>query len=212
MTYASPICGLPQSRAAHRIAREERMNFYDMAMGPLEALFLRGIRSEIIPLAHGNVLEVGIGTGANFPFYDYSKISNLTGLDCEYSPALARHTGVKFTFSAGNIEKMPFAAGSFDCAVVTLILCTVDIEKSLQEIKRVLKPNGLFIFIEHVRPSGKLAGAVFDAVNKVWPKMAHGCNLNRETDVQLEKSGFSNMHIKKKSGGIFCYGWAQNEG
>lgn len=188
------------------------MNFYDLEMGPVEATFLRGIRSEIIPLAHGAVLEAGIGTGANLPFYDYAKISGLTGLDCEYSPALDRHTGEKFTFSTGSIEEMPFAAGSFDCVVGALILCTVDIKKSLQEIKRVLKPKGLFIFIEHVRPSGKIAGAVFDAANRVWPKMAHGCNLNRDTDMKLKKSGFSHMHIKKKCGGIFCYGWAQNAG
>ena len=187
------------------------MNLYDIIMSPLETLILHDIRSEIIPLAQDNVLEVGIGTGANITYYDYSKISSLTGLDCKYSPELERHAGKKIHFSPGIIEKMPFATDSFDCVVATLILCTVDLEKSLQEIKRILKPGGMFIFIEHVRPSGKLAGAVFDALNKVWPRMAHGCNLNRETDVELGKSGFSNIHIKKKYNGIFCYGSAQNE-
>lgn len=185
------------------------MNAYDLAMRPLEALVLRDIRSAVIPCAKGDVLEAGIGTGANFRYYDYKKIRSLTGLDRECSPELERAAGEKFVFSLGSIEEMPFSENSFDCVVATLVLCTVNLEQSVREVQRVLKPGGTFIFIEHVRPAGTFAGKLSDALNRVWPKMAHGCNLNRRTDAVLRQSGFADLRVAWRWGGIFCYGIAK---
>lgn len=104
---------------------------------------------------------------------------------------------------------MPFASGRFDCTVATLLLRTADVEKSLREIRRVLKPGGLFLFVEHVRPKGETAGRLFDVLNTVWPALANGCNLNRGTDEALAQSGFSHVRMERK-GGVFCYGSARN--
>ena len=186
------------------------MNGYDIVMSPIEKWVLKNVRAEIMDCAEGNVLEVGIGTGANLGYYDFSKLSSLTGLDTEYSPEVACCRWEHFRFFSGSVESLSFEDSHFDCVVATLILCSVDLEKSIQEIKRVLKPGGTFIFIEHVRPSGKVAGKFFDILNGVWPKMAHGCNLNRRTDRVLNQSGFSDLDIRQACGGIFCYGTAKN--
>ena len=180
-----------------------------MFMSPLEAWFLRDIRAGIIPSAAGDVLEIGIGTGVNGQYYDYSRVNSLTGLDCEFSPEVDRHyPKEKFSFALGDIERLPFDARRFDSIVATLILCTVNLEKGLNEIKRVLKPGGQFIFIEHVRPPGAMKGKLFDMVNRVWPSFAKGCNLNRRTDAALAGSGFADVRIKRACGDVFIYGSA----
>ncbi|MGL4668796.1 MAG: class I SAM-dependent methyltransferase [Saezia sp.] len=186
------------------------MNIYDLVMKPVEAFILHEVRTELISLAEKDVLEIGIGTGVNLPYYDGNKVSSITGLDQEFAKALEAQQREHFNFVIGDIEKLPFATASFDTVVVTLVLCTVDLEKSLQEIKRVLKPGGTFIFIEHIRPHGKLAGHISDKLNRVWPKIAHGCNVNRRTDIILQENHFSEISIRYK--GIFCYGHAKIDG
>ena len=183
------------------------MNIYDIAMMPLETWVLKKMRSAIMPYAYGDVLEVGIGTGVNLRYYDPAKIRSLTGLDRQSSPELERRAGKDFTFYQGSVEKMPFAEGQFDTVVATLLFCTADIEKSMSEIQRVLKPGGLFIFIEHVRPKGARAGKFFDFANPSWTRIADGCNLNRRTDEFLRQSGFSDLTLRE--GGVFRYGTAK---
>ena len=183
------------------------MNIYDIAMMPLEAWVLKKMRSAIMPYAYGDVLEAGIGTGVNLRYYDTAKIRSLTGLDRQSSPELERRAGKNFTFYQGNVEKMPFAEGQFDTVVVTLLFCTANIEKSMGEIQRVLKPGGLFIFIEHVRPTGARVGKFFDFANRAWTRIADGCNLNRRTDEILRESSFSDLTIMES--GVFRYGTAK---
>ena len=183
------------------------MNIYDIAMMPLEAWVLKKMRSEIMPGASGDVLEVGIGTGVNLQYYHPAKIHSLTGLDRQRSPELDRRAGKNFTFYQGSVEEMPFAAGQFNTVVATLLFCTANIEKGMGEIQRVLKSGGLFIFIEHVRPKGARTGKFFDFANGAWRQIADGCNLNRRTDAILRQSGFSDLTIRE--GGVFRYGTAK---
>ena len=183
------------------------MNIYDIAMMPLEAWVLKKMRSAIMPCAYGDVLEVGIGTGVNLRYYNPEKIRSLTGLDRQCSQELERRAGKNFTFFRGNVEEMPFAEGQFDTVVATLLFCTADIEKSMSEIQRVLKPGGLFIFIEHVRPSGARAGKFVDFANPAWTRIADGCNLNRRTDEVLRQSCFSDLTLRES--GVFRYGTAK---
>ena len=160
-----------------------------------------------MPGAYGDVLEAGIGTGVNLRYYNPAKIRSLTGLDRQCSQELERRAGKDFTFYQGNVEKMPFAEGQFDTVVATLLFCTADIEKSMSEIQRVLKPGGLFIFIEHVRPKGSWAGSFADFANSLWTLIADGCNLNRRTDEILRESSFSDLNIMES--GVFRYGTAK---
>lgn len=184
------------------------MNIYDIAMMPLEAWVLKKIRSEIMPSAYGDVLEVGIGTGVNLQHYNLANIRSLTGLDRQCSPEMDRRDGKAFAFYQGNVEEMPFAENQFDTVVATLLFCTANTEKGLREIQRVLKPGGLFIFIEHVRPTGVRTGKVFDFVNGAWTRIADGCNLNRRTDEILQQSRFIDLTIGES--GVFRYGTARN--
>lgn len=187
------------------------MNIYDIIMKPLEAGLLGKIRSEIIPLAHGHVLETALGTGANFPYYDPEKIISFTGSDKDVSAEGEARGKTLFTedfqMVPADMEALPFADNHFDSVVSTLVLCTANIHKSLSEIQRVLKPGGLFIFIEHIRPKGNL-GTLAEGFNKFWSKLAQGCNLNRSTDEIIKTSGFTNLHLHYKGAGIFCYGLA----
>jgi len=189
------------------IQTESGMNIYDIAMMPLEAWLLKKMRSEIMPSAYGDVLEVGIGTGVNLQHYNFAKIRSLTGLDRQSSSDLERRAGKNFSFYQGDVEKMPFAEGQFDAVVATLLFCTANIEKGMGEILRVLKPGGLFIFIEHVRPKGARTGKVIDFANSAWTRIADGCNLNRRTDEVLRHSGFSDLTIRES--GVFRYGTAK---
>ena len=160
-----------------------------------------------MPSAYGDVLEVGIGTGINLQYYNPAKIRSITGLDRQCSSALERRGGKNFAFYTGDVEKMPFAERQFDSVVATLLFCTADIERGMCEIQRVLKPGGLFIFIEHVRPKGARAGKFVDFANPAWRRIADGCNLNRRTDEILRQSGFSDLTLGE--GGVFRYGTAK---
>ena len=161
-----------------------------------------------MPSAYGDVLEVGIGTGANLQYYTRANIRSLTGLDRQCSPDLEPRAGKDFAFYQGTVEALPFAENQFDTVVATLLFCTADIEKGMGEIQRVLKPGGLFIFIEHVRPTGARAGKLIDLVNSTWKRIADGCNLNRRTDEILQQSSFSDLAIRES--GVFRYGTARN--
>lgn len=185
------------------------MNGYDMAMAPLEAWLLRDIRARIIPLARGSVLEAGMGTGVNLAYYDRARIDSLTGIDLECPPVLRRRARNVFTLVRGSVEALPFATHSFDSVVATLLFCTVDAARGIREIQRVLKPGGMFIFMEHVRPEGALAARAAEALNRAWFRMANGCNLTRRTDDVFRQSGFADL-VVKRAGGVFRYGHATN--
>lgn len=150
-----------------------------------------------------NVLELGIGSGPNLGYYG-SSVKKLTGVDPNpfmLDKVAAAQTGegedasapqqqlrrkktaggVEPTLVRGFGEKLPFADGSFDAVVSTLVLCSVeDPEQVVREIARVLKPGGRYLFMEHVRGSGSLALAQ-DAADPMQVRMAAGCHLNRRT-------------------------------
>lgn len=189
------------------------MDIYDFFMKPLEARILGEIRAEVVSLAHGHVLEIGIGTGANLPYYDKDKITAFSACDKERSKRLEDRAKATLSpvlhFVEGAVEALPFADSTFDSVVVSLVLCTADCGKGLAEIRRVLKPGGFFIFIEHIRPQGRL-GAIVDGLNRLWPKLAKGCNLNRQTDDIIKESGFTSLTLDYKASGFICYGLAVN--
>lgn len=186
------------------------MNLYDVVMKPLEAYLLADIRKEIVPLAHGDVLELGIGTGANLPFYNTATVTSLTGFDKVFDKELEEKNhilGDRFHFVQGDMEVMPFAAESFDAIVATLVLCSVHPVASVQGILHALKPGGLFIFMEHICPTGRL-GTLAKKINSAWSKLAQGCNLTRSTDTLLQESGFAHLDLRYAGSNIICYGIA----
>jgi SAM-dependent methyltransferase len=150
--------------------------------------------------ARGRVIEIGAGTGANLPYYDWSKVEALylTEPDPHMAKRMQRRIDSlppeardKVHVHEAPAESLPFADHEFDCAVVTLVLCSVaDLPASLQELRRVLKPDGELRLVEHVK-GGALVAPAQKLVQPVYGWLAGGCNLSSETESQLREAGFS---------------------
>ena len=158
-------------------------------------------REKIVPLAEGTVLDVGIGSGLNIPYYNKSKIDCLYGLDpsielLKLAKSLAKKNELEIEFLECGAEAIPLPNDSIDTVVITYTLCTIpDTQLSNQEIMRVLKPNGKLLFCEHgLAPDINIAKWQ-KRINPIWNKIAGGCNLNRDIPNLIRSSGLkiSNM-------------------
>jgi ubiquinone/menaquinone biosynthesis C-methylase UbiE len=154
-------------------------------------------RTKVVPRARGRVLEVGIGSGLNLPFYDPERVSAVCGL--EPAPEMARLAepvaeaapfDVELVPSGG--EEIPLDSGTFDTVVLTYTLCTIEEPlAALREMARVLAPGGRLLFIEH--------GLAPDAdvrrwqrwANPVWKRLGGGCTLDRDIPALLRRGGFT---------------------
>lgn len=175
-------------------------------MTPLEKLVLRKIRTQLFAHAFGDVLEIGVGTGVNLPYYNREQLHSLTGVDLNLSQKIQSYSD-KITLMQCSVQALPFPDNSFDTVAETLLLCSVaDVSKSLMEIKRVLKPGGKFIWLEHVRPDTSRLARGFDNINPLWEKCTGGCNINRQTVAFVNNAGFRSCTEESACNGIFRYG------
>lgn len=179
---------------------------YDGAMRPVEKLFMRELRRRLVGTARGRVLEIGIGTGANLPYYPAE--TELTGIDpnegfLERARQRAHALGRPVTLLAAHAETLPFADRSFDTVVATLVFCTVtDPLQALSEVHRVLKPHGQFKLIEHVRMPNPLGARIQDLVTPLWKHIASGCHLNRDTLSLVQSNGFQVESVREHLNGL----------
>ena len=188
------------------------MSFYDIAMSPIEFSFLKRMRKKIISRAKGDVLEIGFGTGANVDLYKRQNIKSLSAIDIKLSDDVIQKFQNKLNLIQASAEALPFPDNSFDTVITTIALCSVEnLEKSIREIKRVLKPEGIYLFIEHVLPENRLLAKFFNKANKSWSKHMGGCNINRKTVDALKEHGFEIDNDHKKNMKIFLYGNAINK-
>lgn len=178
-------------------------NFYERHALPYLLDWVCGIgpvsrqRDKVVPLAHGRVLEIGIGTGLNLRHYDKSKVEKIIGLD----PGLEMHhlarrrmqrAGLDVELVGLSAEKIPFEAASFDSVLVTFTLCTIpDPVSALKEMRRVLKPGAPLIFCEHGRAPQTEVQRWQDKLTPLWSKLAGGCHLNRDIPALLGTAGFA---------------------
>ncbi len=183
------------------------MNFYeqwilprliDVAMRNKEAT---RYRSRIVPQARGSVLEIGVGSGLNLPFYG-AGVEQLYALDpSEELLTMARKKArgmvlpIKFITHSG--EAIPLDTGSVDTVVTTWTLCTIpDPVQALKEMRRVLKPDGIMLFAEHgLAPEANVRGWQ-RRLNPLWRRIAGGCNLDRKIDQLMQTAGFQITAIK----------------
>lgn len=166
--------------------------FYDRVMAPVERGGLADRRRRLLSRAAGRVLELGAGTGANLPWYHAA--GSVTVL--EPDRAMRRHLEAKLDRAVAPVEVHPhalplaFGDATFDTVVTTLVLCTVpDPAETLAEVRRVLKPGGTFLFLEHVRGTGwtsRLQGGV----RPVWRRVAGGCHPDRDSVGAVRGAGF----------------------
>ena len=154
-------------------------------------------REKVVPLASGTVLEIGIGTGHNLPYYDPARVQRLIGLDpSEKSWELAGKRAAQLGFDVEFIglpsEQIPLDDASVDTVLVTYSLCTIpDPVAALLGMARVLRPGGELIFCEHGQAADTAVRKWQDRINPYWSKMIGGCNLNRDILALLAEGGFT---------------------
>ncbi|WP_027965027.1 class I SAM-dependent methyltransferase [Halalkalibacillus halophilus] len=181
-------------------------NMYDVMMRPVEKYSFAKMRKELLKGACGKVLEIGSGTGVNFPHYP-SGVS-ITALEpdnqmIKYAFKRAEKVKAEVVMVHGEAETLPFAENSFDTIVSTLVFCTIPRpEEAMKEIKRVLKPGGTLLFLEHVRMDHSKIGRTQDVINPIWKRLAAGCHLNRQTGKLLEQSGLEILSEKTHYRGL----------
>jgi ubiquinone/menaquinone biosynthesis C-methylase UbiE len=153
-------------------------------------------RQRIVPLAEGRVLEIGFGTGLNLPYYDANKVQRVIGIDpAEEMLDLARPRLKALRFPVELLpamaEDIPLPDDSVDTVLVTFSLCTIPgTAQALKEMRRVLKPGGRLLFLEHGLAPDEGVAKWQGRINPLWRRMVGGCNLNRNTPQMLKSAGF----------------------
>ena len=160
------------------------------------------LRAAWIPHARGEVLEVGIGSGLNLPFYS-SDVHRVYGVEPSVElqrmarkRAMAGPIEVEFLSQSAE-EQLPLANASVDTVVITWTLCSIpNAPMALQQIKRVLKASGALIFLEHGRAPDPGIAVWQDRIMPVWKRVAGGCHLNRKIDDLITAAGFRITELK----------------
>jgi ubiquinone/menaquinone biosynthesis C-methylase UbiE len=160
-------------------------------------------RAKLVPLASGTVLEIGIGSALNVPHYQRD-VRGLLGVD----PSLELwHLGRRrlvappfpITYLAGSAERLPVADECIDTVVSTWTLCSIpDIRAALREVRRVVRPGGRFVFIEHGRAPDARVRAWQDRLTPLWARVAGGCHLNRPIDTFIKEAGLSLLTLDRE--------------
>jgi ubiquinone/menaquinone biosynthesis C-methylase UbiE len=171
---------------------------YDLAGRRVEEGELGRIRAGLVADLAGDVLEIGAGTGLNLPHYEHAaKV-----VAVERDPSMARRlrkraaeSSIPVEVVSGSAESLPFPDESFDTAVITFVLCSVaDPGHALAEVRRVLRPGGRLILLEHVRGEGRLARWQ-DRLTPIHRRVAGNCHLNRETRNAVAAAGFDASEV-----------------
>lgn len=180
-------------------ARHILPRLIELAMKNKEAARLR---AACVPKASGEVLEVGIGSGLNLPFYS-SEARRVHGVDpsaelqrLARKRAAGHSAEIDFVLQSAD-EPLPFGDASMDTVVMTWTLCSIpNPPKALGEMRRVLKSTGRLIFIEHGRSPDRGVAAWQDRLTPLWKRIGGGCHLNRKVDELIEQAGFQMQELR----------------
>ena len=170
---------------------------------------IRYQRRKVVPLARGRVLEIGIGSGLNLPFYDPSKVELIWGLEPSMqmratAEERVHETPIKVEFIGLDGDDIPLASGSVDTVLVTYTLCTIpDVVRALAGMRRVLKPGGQLIFSEHGLAPDEDVRRWQNRINPLWTRFGGGCNLNRPIPALIEQGGFKIANLDT----MYIPGW-----
>ena len=160
-------------------------------------------RQKVVPLAKGKVLDIGIGSGLNIPFYNSDKIDQVVGIDpshelIELAKELANDSKASIDFVIGSAESIPYPDNFFDTVLVTYTMCTIpNVAIANKEMWRVLKDDGRLIFCEHGLAPDKKISKWQNRIDPFWGKIAGGCHLNRDIQKLITDAGFSFESLDK---------------
>lgn len=173
-----------------------------------EKTYMEPLRREIVGQAQGLVLEVGAGNGLNFAFYDPKRVESVEATEpdsamLKYAEKRATAAPVPVTLTQASVEQLPFADAYFDCVVCTLVFCSVnDPLRGLQEIYRVLKPEGQLLMVEHVRSERSGIAFVQDMLTPLTRLFLGNCHWNRTTELAVDRAGLRVIaHERRKVAG-----------
>ena len=160
-------------------------------------------RKKIVPHASGTILEIGIGSGLNIPFYDKSKVEKIYGLDpspelCEMAKQAADKNEINIDFLLNGAEEIKLKSNSIDTVLLTYTLCTIPNPfDALREIKRVMKSDAKILFCEHGIAPDKKVLKWQNRINPIWGKLFGGCNINRDIPNIFLESGFKISNLEQ---------------
>lgn len=161
-------------------------------------------RQKIVPLAEGVVVELGMGTGLNMPYYKADKVIKLIGIDpagglMHRAEMMAQTMPFEVDLYVDSAEKMPLENNCADTVVVTYSFCTIpDQVAAVREARRVLKPSGRLLFSEHGASDRPITKKWQNLLNPFWMRVAGGCHLNRSVEHLLLDEGFAIIELEKK--------------
>lgn len=189
-------------------------SIYDLAMKPLEKRNFQKIRKEVLSKAAGRVLEIGSGTGINFPIYKNAAhvdaIEPSKGM-IEQSQTRKTAARVPIRVHQQSAENLEFPDNTFDTVVATLVFCTIPTPvKALEEIIRVSKPQAKILFFEHVKTEQPALAFAQEALNPIWKRICDGCHLNRETLKIIQESGLKVTKVASHYKGLFIVVESEN--
>jgi ubiquinone/menaquinone biosynthesis C-methylase UbiE len=174
---------------------------YDLYTVPMEAFGGRRARQRMLARATGDVLELGIGTGLNLPYYPTGV--RLTGIDI--APRMLRRArqraaalGRDATLEVADIENLPYPDGSFDTVTATCVFCSVaNPVAGLREAARALRPTGQMLLYEHVRPHNPVLGTLTDLLSPLTRRLI-GPELNRRTEDNIAAAGLQMTEVQRR--------------
>jgi ubiquinone/menaquinone biosynthesis C-methylase UbiE len=175
---------------------------YDRAFAPLERWGLSRSRREALSLlpTDARILELGSGTGANFEFYPSVELAVSTEISFKMLERAVEKKRSNFLVNA-DAQYIPFGENEFDAAFATLVFCSIpDPKLAFEEVKRVVRPGGMVVLLEHVRPKG-LLGYIFDGINRISLALAED-HFNRRTAKIATESGLEVVEVRRKLFGI----------
>lgn len=153
-------------------------------------------REKVVPRARGKVLEVGLGSGLNLPYYDADKVSKVWGLDPSsemigMAEKRVEAVGFDVELVLSAVEEISLEDKSVDTVLVTYTLCTIaDVDRAIKQMARVLKPDGELLFCEHGLSPDIGVRRLQNCINPIWKRVGGGCHLNRDIPGLIEQGGF----------------------
>ncbi len=194
-----PHTRVEDDTAASRRKWNRHARFYDVYQSPMEWMGMRAWRERTIALAQGTkVLEVGAGTGRNFPLYAAGQQVDAVDFSAEMVARARRRTSpAAVTCHLMDIEHLGFGDQTFDAVVSTCVFCSVPHPvDALEQVRRVLRPDGRVVLLEHMRPAGRWLGPLFDRLDPFVSRV--GPHINRRTADNIEAAGLlieSEQHL-----------------
>ena len=185
------------------------MGFYNSYIMPRFVDFACGLsaltekRKQVVPTAEGRVVEVGIGSGLNLPFYDPSRVERVIGVDPDdgmWKRSAKRRAAARVPVERIGLsgEQIPLDAKSADTVVITYSMCTIpEPVAALREMRRILKPGGRMLFLEHGASKDAWVGKWQKRIDPVWNKLAGGCHSGRPIVDYVREAGWQIDYLEE---------------